>query len=302
MKANLVCKGGGVKGIAIVGALEYFESCGYEWVQCGGTSVGAIIAALSAAGYSARELKNLMYDLDFEKLSRRRLAKWHPSILADIVSMFLFKGVYTNEYIEQFLTECLKKKGKLTFGDISEEGVSSFKAIATDVTRQEVLILPDSLDAYNIDPMCFEIAKAVQMSISIPFYYCPMKLKDGKQTSFIVDGGIVSNFPIWLFDTQNRKKYPTIGLNLRSDKEEDTPFLTGPIAYFVDVIHMALYTNEEVYFDKQQGIKIVDIPTFGFKATDFHLSKAEKDRLYESGYETAKRFIEERRDRGCIGL
>ena len=69
MYADLVCKGGGVKGIALVGALSYFEECGYVWKKVAGTSVGAIIASLVAVGYSASEIKDIMYNLDYKKFT-----------------------------------------------------------------------------------------------------------------------------------------------------------------------------------------------------------------------------------------
>ncbi|PJI08961.1 MULTISPECIES: patatin-like phospholipase family protein [Clostridium] len=62
------------------------------------------------------------------------------------------------------------------------------------------MILPDDLRKYNIDPMEFSIAKAVRMSCSIPLYFTPYILKNTSPYSFIVDGGLLSNFPIWIFD------------------------------------------------------------------------------------------------------
>jgi predicted acylesterase/phospholipase RssA len=50
-------EGGGVKGIGLVGAVAVAEERGYQWVNVGGTSAGAIVAFLLAAGYSASEIK-----------------------------------------------------------------------------------------------------------------------------------------------------------------------------------------------------------------------------------------------------
>lgn len=55
-----VFEGGGVKGIALVGALEEIEQAGYHFVNVAGTSAGAIVATLVAAGYSAAELKPII--------------------------------------------------------------------------------------------------------------------------------------------------------------------------------------------------------------------------------------------------
>lgn len=296
MKANLVCKGGGVKGVALVGALKYLEEIGYEWVQIGGTSVGAIIASLIAVGYSAEEVKEMMDELDFTHFRTPKKIGSIP-IVGQILSMILFKGIYASDYLHTYLTEKFRAKGKTKFKDISIDGKSRFKAIATDVSRKEALILPDSLEQYNIDPMEFEIAKAVQMSMSIPFYYCPIKIKEQKLKSFIVDGGLVSNFPVWLFDERMRKSYPTIGLNLEGDKKQDTSMFVNPIAYFLDVIEMALSTNEDIYFENSKYVKMINIPTFDINAVDFKLTMQEKNKLYESGYEAARKFIMDQQSR-----
>ena len=56
LKADAVFEGGGVKGIGLVGAVAVAEERGYQWVNVAGTSAGAIVAALLAAGYSAAEI------------------------------------------------------------------------------------------------------------------------------------------------------------------------------------------------------------------------------------------------------
>ncbi|MDO7206006.1 patatin-like phospholipase family protein [Paraclostridium bifermentans] len=68
------------------------------------------------------------------------------------------------------------------------------------VTRKKLLVLPDDLVDYGLDPMEFEISKAVRMSVSIPLYFYPVELKYDNKSCFVVDGGLLSNFPIWIFD------------------------------------------------------------------------------------------------------
>ena len=57
MYADLVCKGGGVKGIALLGAIYYLEEKGYTFQNFAGTSAGAIVSSLLAVGYTGKELK-----------------------------------------------------------------------------------------------------------------------------------------------------------------------------------------------------------------------------------------------------
>lgn len=62
---DLVCEGGGVRGIALVGALEVLEEAGYVTQNRAGTSAGAIVTTLHAAGYSATELRDIIGETSF---------------------------------------------------------------------------------------------------------------------------------------------------------------------------------------------------------------------------------------------
>src|SRR5437870_4811366 len=68
IRFDAVFEGGGVKGVALVGALSVLEARGYAPVNIAGTSAGAIVGALLAAGYRAAELKTIISELDFKKL------------------------------------------------------------------------------------------------------------------------------------------------------------------------------------------------------------------------------------------
>lgn len=65
LPCDLVCEGGGVKGIGLAGAYETLERAGYVPRHAAGTSAGAITAALIAAGYSATDLKNVVFGMDY---------------------------------------------------------------------------------------------------------------------------------------------------------------------------------------------------------------------------------------------
>ncbi|MFC0274697.1 patatin-like phospholipase family protein [Metabacillus herbersteinensis] len=78
------------------------------------------------------------------------------------------------------------------------------KIIASDVSNGQMLILPDDLDRYRMTPADLKVSTAVMMSASLPFFFRPViwKSKD-RNESYILDGGLLSNFPIWIFDTDN---------------------------------------------------------------------------------------------------
>ena len=64
LKTDAVFEGGGVKGIGLVGAVSEIEKAGYEFENLAGTSAGAIVASLLAAGYSSEELKRELEQLN----------------------------------------------------------------------------------------------------------------------------------------------------------------------------------------------------------------------------------------------
>ena len=63
---DLVFEGGGLKGIALVGAFSVLEKQGYEPQNMAGASAGAIVATLLAAGYTAAELREIIGELDYD--------------------------------------------------------------------------------------------------------------------------------------------------------------------------------------------------------------------------------------------
>lgn len=68
VKVGLVLSGGGAKGLAHIGALKVIEDAGVRIDYIGGTSMGAIVGALYASGYNARELDSIFHVLDFDEL------------------------------------------------------------------------------------------------------------------------------------------------------------------------------------------------------------------------------------------
>lgn len=290
MYADLVCKGGGVKGIALVGAISLFEEQGYVWKRVAGTSVGAIVASLVAVGYSADEIKNIMYDLDYNKFADKNKLQSIP-LVGPLTSLFTSKGLHSGDYIENFLTEKFEAKGKKYFRDIYIGNKSKLKVIAADVTQHKLITLPDDLIDYGINPLNFEIAKAVRMSLSIPLFFEPVVLKKRNQPCYIVDGGILSNFPIWIFDVSDRPRWPTFGLNLYNNVQKVNNNPNGFIPFLIDVVETSLATSEEIYFKDCDGVRIVNIPTLGINTINFDISQKEIQALYNSGYIAAKSFL-----------
>ena len=115
--ADAVFEGGGVKGLGLVGAVAVAEERGYQWVNVAGTSAGAIVAALVAAGYNAAEMKEVMDELDYNNFKDTSLLDRVP-LAGPIASLIFEKGIYEGKFFENWMRGLLHKKNVETFEDL----------------------------------------------------------------------------------------------------------------------------------------------------------------------------------------
>ena len=164
-----VFEGGGVRGNGHVGAAYAMQEAGYQFTDLAGSSAGAIAAALLAAGYSCDELKKEMESLDYMKFKGKGLAS-HFGLPGKAFSIVFRLGIYNTVWLEGWVGEMLKEKGIYTFGDLWKKG-RILKITASDLTDRRLLILPDDLKDFGLDPDLFSIARAVRMSVGIPVFF-----------------------------------------------------------------------------------------------------------------------------------
>ena len=291
LKADAIFEGGGIRGISFVGAISCLEEKGYQFQRLAGTSAGAIMAALLAAGYTGKELVGMAGDTDFNRFLDSNGIQSVP-LLGKPLGLLLENGMYKGNYLEDWMRMLLKAKGRTRFRDVMLEGRSRLKVIASDITRREILILPDDLPKYGVDPMDFEIARAVRMSAGIPFFFNPVVLRCGNKASYIVDGGVLSNFPVWIFDVDQTPGWPTFGFKLSEPGSSNTAVgKTDLLSYACDVVDAMMEEDQSVYRKDKDSVRTISIPTLGIKSTDFNISPIDSFRLYLSGYESCKRFL-----------
>lgn len=310
LQCDAVFEGGGVKGIGLVGAAMEMEKAGYHFVNLAGTSAGAILCALLAVGYSAEEIAGELAEVDYLKFRQEdALSKW--GFPGKLINLVMDLGIYRADYFEQWLEELLKRKGKTTFGQIRRPGESDrrymyrFLAIASDITDGELLILPNDLVDFGFDPDAFPIARAVRMSMGIPFFFEPFVMADstGKK-HVIVDGGVLSNYPVWLLDDgTSDPPWPTFGFKFDSQGK------IGPLAQGKsDIVHFTaslvstmLNAHDRYHISVSKGdfARSILIPTTvksedGFvqvSSTDFDLKRNISRGLLENGRTAAKEFL-----------
>ena len=298
---NAVFEGGGVKGIGLVGAVSVTEEQGYHFGNVAGTSAGSIVSSLIAAGYTGVELKGILDSLDYEKFKDKDFLDKLP-LFGPIASVGFEKGLFEGKFFENWLKELLEAKGIRTFGDlINEEEQDNPKlryklqVVAADCTRGEMLILPGDIQRYGILPDSLGVARAVRMSMSIPFFFEPIKLQDAAtgEMSYIVDGGVLSNYPVGIFDDETiEDPRPTLGYKLVEPGEGKPREIKGPISLFSALFSTMMEAHDARYIQDHNFARTIPIKTLGVGTTDFGITKEKSGALYESGREAATDFFE----------
>ena len=291
MLINGVFEGGGVRGIAHVGAICALAKQGYECERVAGTSAGAIIAALLAAGYSCEELKIIISNVNYHQFIKKTLLEKIPFVGKGL-NAWAKLGIYSNDFLETWLEDLLQKKGIHNFSDLSNP--QNLKIIASDISNGKMVIFPDDLPNYGFTNQDFSIAKAVRMSSTIPFYFEPVKWKTPKwkQPCYMVDGGLLSNYPIWIFDSPNIPRWPTFGFHFVKNEIQAEPVpYEDPISMFKGLFKTMMQAHDLRHLDKESKARTIAIPTGTITSTKFQLTTEEKEWLYQSGFNATEKFL-----------
>ncbi|ETI67348.1 patatin-like phospholipase family protein [Neobacillus vireti] len=289
MKIDGVFSGGGIRGFTLVGAYEEIENRGFQFARVAGSSAGSIVAALIAAGYTSKEIYQLVDEFDLLKMLDTRKSII-PFSIAKWLLVYWRLGLYKGNELEKWMKEKLEAKGLRTFSDLPP---NTLRVIASDLSKGQMIVLPDDLEKYGIPPGSFSIAKAIRMSCSIPYFFEPVKLRSLDGMSVIVDGGVLSNFPMWLFDKDNVKKVrPVLGIKLSpSEHEHEKHKITNGIQLFGALFETMKDAHDQRYISKKHVENIIFITAEGVSLTEFNLTEEKKRELFEIGREQAKKFL-----------
>lgn len=284
-----VFSGGGIKGFALIGAYGEVEKRGFRFKRVAGTSAGSIIAALIAADYKSEEIYQLVDELNLEKFLDTRKS-FIPFAVTKWILLYWRLGLYKGDELEKWMADKLALRGIRKFSDLPPQ---SLRVIASDLTNGRLIVLPDDLIQYGFDPGSFPVAKAIRMSCSLPYFFEPVKLHAKRNMSVIVDGGVLSNFPMWLFDKDNIKKTrPVLGIKLSHnmiDRPKNT--INNAIQMFEALFETMKDAHDARYISRRHARNIIFIPTEGVLTTEFHLTKEKKQELVELGERCAKEFF-----------
>lgn len=291
MKIDVVFSGGGVKSFAFLGAIQSMQSKGLEIERVAGTSAGAIVAGLLAAKYSFEELEETINSLKLQELLDLPLlskilpfSKWYY--------LYFKMGIYKGDRFEEWIYNRLAIKNVYTFHDIKP---GYLRIVVSDLSLGKLVVIPDDLErVYGIDPDHFPIAKAIRMSAGYPYFFMPMQMP-GKTVikSIIIDGGLLSNYPLWIFDKPNERNLrPVLGVKL-SDDVANTD--SKKIKNVVDMSHALFTTMKQAhdvrYITTSHQKNTIFIPIKHVETTNFKIDEKVKKELIELGVKSADKFL-----------
>jgi NTE family protein len=298
LRADGVFAGGGVKGIAFTGALQAAAEAGWdEWVDVAGTSAGAITAMALAVGYDAAQMRSILDAFPLDSLADYG----GPLRLGALENLAFRRGLTHGRALTRFIERLLAEAPRpaRTFGELAVQ----LRVVGVDLAHQRIVVFPEDVARYvdahghQLSPDEFPIAEAVRISAGFPYFFPPLSLRDahtGRQ-GVLVDGGVASSYPVFLFDTP-RPTRPTWGFRLYSGEAPERPTyesIGGPLwpaEMLVAIVETAMNAFDKL--DMQAfGNRTIAIPTGSISTLDFALSAEQKQLLYDSGYRAAKEFF-----------
>lgn len=297
-KADLVCEGGGVRGIGLVGAVQALAAAGYEFPRVAGSSAGAIVsslvAALQAAGEPLSRLEEIMRTIDYRKFADTNLIGRVP-LIGGALSVLATDGLYQGNYLERLLTGLLGDLGVHTFGDLRtgdspERYAWSLVITASDLSRRRLVRIPWDLDSYGLDPEEFSVARAVRASSAIPYVFAPVRVSGATW----VDGGLLSNFPVQLFDQPDSPpRWPTFGIRLSAKPGiPPTHPVHGPVSLGFAALETLLSDQDAAYIDDPCTVRrTIFVPAENISPIDFDIGAEQRDALFARGVKAGQDFL-----------
>lgn len=308
-QADLVLEGGGVKGIGLVGAVTALADAGYAFPRVAGSSAGAIVASLTAALQAAGEpvdrLSELVRSVDYRRF-RDPGGLGRLPLAGRALALLVHDGLYEGRYLEDFLTGALGELGVRTFADLrippddpAADGLPpdrAYRLVVTvsDLSRQRLVRLPWDLPFYDLEELT--VARAVRASAAIPLFFQPVRVPTPYGEATWVDGGLLSNFPVDLFDRADtlEPRWPTFGVRLTT-RPPTAPVVRevdGPVEIALAALDTLLTDQGTAYLEDACTVeRTVFVPTPDVSVVDFDIDPATTERLYAAGRLAAQRFL-----------
>lgn len=307
---NLIFEGAGMRGLAYAGVVAELESSGIMngVERVGGTSAGAITAMMISLGYSSEEIIEMLSETEFQK--------FNDGTIGAVSRMNKNFGWFQGEKFVRWVEGHLEKKTgdpDITLLELFEQGFLPIYVTSTCVNKQKLYVL--SHETYPN----MSVKDAIRASMSIPLYFQAVFIDEEGKTyenyqdreglDILVDGGIVGNYPIFLFDslsyTPDEQEIRTPNpytLGFRIDSQEQiikdslsmglTPHHIEDFRDYVTALYIftleSLNRNE---LTRSDWMRTVSISSEGIGPMIKKFSNDEKQLLINSGRESTKKYL-----------
>ncbi len=269
--------GGAIRGAAHVGVLRALERLGIELSTIAGSSVGALVAALYAVGYTPNELADVFLSVNFE-------------LFRDISLGFNNKfALSKGEVFLEWLRDLIERK---YYGDAYLKGQCrpvSFK----DLDRNLIIISTNMKDFTckefsSFETPDFEVALAVRISCCMPGLMRAVTLKD----DLLVDGDLMKGKPMWSLSKNIQKSHDRI-LEIRLEGSfagSDQ----SPIEYVNGMYSCITYSEtsfiKSIYGNKDRFDYLV-INTGNVVVVDFNYPPEKRQSIIDDGYRQTMEYF-----------
>lgn len=306
---NLVFEGGGVKGIAYGGALELLEAKGImpQIKQTSGASAGAIAALLVGLGCSSADVTKILSAMDFKKFLDYNGGFF--GTLQDAYRLFNQYGIAPGDYFYQWSRDIIKQytgNPDITF--------EQFEAMKTAKGFKSIYFIGANLNSgqrevysHRTTPR-MKVADGLRISMSFPFAFVAKKNVLG---DLCIDGGMIDNYPVRLFDydfsatppyidsTSQRINTRTLGIRLDSASGiAQAAGQAGPrtpvnnlFDFTLAVANVMLDIQTKVHLDSDDWKRTVYVDTLDVGTLEFGISEEKKRALIESGRRGVERYF-----------
>jgi NTE family protein len=301
-RCDLVLGGGGVRGVAHIGAMAALEEAGYDVVRAAGASAGAIAGAFAIAGVGPATLRQVFDELDLTRFA-----------LADVVTR-LRDNRAVARLVRRFaddandpttwITEVLHGQGIETFGDLRIADVPDDAPIeqryrlvvrCLDVLHRRIVRLPWDYERYDLEPDAQSVAQAVRASMSIPFVYDPVRIgnRDTGAQALLIDGGLTSGFPVGVLDRTDGQppRWPTFGIRLLPRPPATAELPSSTLALARMVVDSLLDTSDQLAptrpCDEMRTVR-VDLS----EVASLDLDADDRYDLFSDGYEAMHAYLD----------
>ncbi|NLL15038.1 MAG: BamA/TamA family outer membrane protein [Fibrobacter sp.] len=281
----LVLSGGGAKGLAQIGVLKALEESGLRPDLIVGTSMGALIGTLYAAGYSPQAIDSLVRTVQWDGIynniiNRRKLFVSQKSEPRNYLLELRFNhnfqpSLFSQSYGQQFydfLTPMLVDAQSRSNGNFDSLRIP-VRIVATDLLTGEKVVFSEG-----------NLVTAIRASCSIPFIFSPVEMDN----MLLVDGGLSSNIPIQTALDENARF--TVAVDVTAPLWTKTD-LDNPIRMVNQIIAIGI-THQKVQ-EKSLADILITPDLKWFKNTDFE----NIDSLISAGYQATIDHIAQIKDR-----